>query len=630
MTADRPRAVPDILLLFLLAAAVVLVRTQGWRASRLNNPDMLPYYAGARALIESGTLPDRGDISSYDSYSPPGTAYLMVPGLLLTRDARLQRVPGDAIVFAGTILLLYLVIVPILGRGIGLTAAAATAVSSLGYQGIYPIGHPLFVLGALAALTAWVNGRRRWALPLALLSLAAGLYADLGIIPFVIVVAAVWLIFRPKIWWPGVAVAAVIGVLLWLPYLRFEAGRGFSDLASILTLRRLNSSGAKSQACLAVLPSESETIDGVFIPYMSQASAVGRLVPEGGSSIGNALHRACVLFANLDGNFDSAEFLTGNNQPLAATMFLVTLIGMTALLVGWLRSLSATSDGGRRRRDWPAWAALLVAIAGAAALYAVLDPRGIAPRLTADGSLSEPARLVLAQARAYLPLLWFGITIGVWLGWRTPSSTSAGLLALSLWIPYLLLIILAEPGRVERFRFMWPLQVTALVYAVMLILPRSRWPLWRIAAGVLVVAVLFPTAAIVAKARAWAAQGYSGPDAGETALVDYIAGIARASGSTHLAVGYDASGRPAGETITDAYHRPGAWIDYLLTTRHGVRNERAPGELLSADDDFRVRDTSIGGDGRAMSAAAAPAWPGYHLAAVFGPLEVYQRLPAVP
>ena len=196
MTADRPRAVPDILLLFLLAAAVVLVRTQGWRASRLNNPDMLPYYAGARALIESGTLPDRGDISSYDSYSPPGTAYLMVPGLLLTRDARLQRVPGDAIVFAGTILLLYLVIVPILGRGIGLTAAAATAVSSLGYQGIYPIGHPVFVLGALAALTAWVNGRRRWALPLALLSLAAGLYADLGIIPFVIVVAAVWLIFR--------------------------------------------------------------------------------------------------------------------------------------------------------------------------------------------------------------------------------------------------------------------------------------------------------------------------------------------------------------------------------------------------------------------------------------------------
>ncbi|OGO46347.1 MAG: hypothetical protein A2Z30_07070 [Chloroflexi bacterium RBG_16_64_43] len=138
MTADRPRAWPDMLLLFFLAAAVILLRTQGWRAGRLNNPDMLPYYSGALALVQSGALPDRGDISSYSSYSPPGTAYLMVPGLLLTHDARLQRVPGDALVFAGTILLLYLAVTPILGRGIGVTAAAATAVSSIGYQGIFP------------------------------------------------------------------------------------------------------------------------------------------------------------------------------------------------------------------------------------------------------------------------------------------------------------------------------------------------------------------------------------------------------------------------------------------------------------------------------------------------------------
>ncbi|OGO46345.1 MAG: hypothetical protein A2Z30_07060 [Chloroflexi bacterium RBG_16_64_43] len=269
-------------------------------------------------------------------------------------------------------------------------------------------------------------------------------------------------------------------------------------------------------------------------------------------------------------------------------------------------------------------------MAGAALLYAVLDPHGIAPRLTADGSLSEPAQLVLVQARAHLPLLWFGVTIGAWLGWRTPSSNPAGLLALSLWIPYLLLIILAEPGRVERFRFLWPLQVTALVYAVMLIVPRGRWPWWRIAAGVLVVAALFPTALIRAKARSWVAQGYSGPDAGETAVVDSIARGMRASGATTLTVGYDASGRPAGEVTGDEYHRPGAWIDYLLATRHGIRNDRPPEEFLSARDDYCVRDTSIGGDGRLMSAAAAPAWPGYRLVAVIGPLEVYERIPAAP
>jgi hypothetical protein len=166
----------DLALIVFLAAAILIVRTQGWRGKRLNNPDMLPYYMGARALVQSGTVLDHGDISSYSSYSPPGTVYLMVPGLLFTSDARLQRVPGDALVFAGMILLLYLTLRPLLGRGIGLTAAALTAVSSVGYQGIYPVGHPVFVLGALAGLIAWVNGGGRWALPLALVSLAAGLY----------------------------------------------------------------------------------------------------------------------------------------------------------------------------------------------------------------------------------------------------------------------------------------------------------------------------------------------------------------------------------------------------------------------------------------------------------------------
>jgi len=626
MTADRPRIWPDIALLMLLTAAVIVLRTQGWRAIRLNNPDMLPYYTGARALVQSGTILDHGDISSYFSFSPPGTVYLMVPGLLLTRDARLQRVPGDALVFAGMILLLYLTVRPLLGRGIGLTAAALTAVSSVGYQGIYPVGHPVFVLGTLAGLITWVNGGGRWALPLALLSLAAGLYADLGILPFVLVVAATWLVFRPKVWWPGVAAAGLAAGLLWLPYLRFEEGRGFSDVASILTLRSLNAARAPGQPCLATLPGDSETLNGVFIPYIDAAAASARLVEPAMSTVGIALHRACVVLANLDGNFDSGVFLPGPSQPLAVLLLLVTMIGQTALLVGWLGSGTLRSASDRRpSKVWLGLAVILLAAAGAAGAYLLLDPGGIAPRLTADGSLSVPARLVLAQARAYIPLMWVGGVIGSWLGWKRPCSRSIGLLALSLWIPYLALVVLAEPGRVERFRFLWPLQVTALVYALHLMIPRGRWAFLRGIAFVLAFVMLLPAPTYFGKAHSWLADGYAGADGGESAVVDFLAQGASASGSTSLTVGYDASGRPPGESIPDMYHRPGAWIDYLLESRHGIRNDRAPEGPLSDADEYRIRDTGIGGDGRAMSTSAAPEWDGFHLAAVFGPLEVYER-----
>ena len=631
MIGNRPRIWPDIALLMLLTAAVIVLRTQGWRANRLNNPDMLPYYTGARSLVQSGTVLDHGDISSYSSFSPPGTVYLMVPGLLLTRDARLQRVPGDALVFAGMILLLYLTARPLLGRGIGLTAAALTAVSSVGYQGVYPVGHPVFVLGALAGLIAWVNGGGRWALPLALLSLAAGLYADLGILPFVLVVAATWLVFRPKVWWPGVAAAGLAAGLLWLPYLRFEASRGLSDIASIITLKSLNPAGASGQPCLATLPGESETINGVFIPYVDAAAASARLVEPATSIVGIALHRACAVLANLDGNFDSGVFLPGPSRPLAVLLFLVTMIGQTALLIGWLRSGPMRSAGDRRpSKGWPGWAMILLAAAGAAAAYVLLDPGGIAPRLTADGSLSAPARLVLAQARAYLPLMWVGGVIGAWLGWKRPCSRSAGLLALGLWIPYLTLVILAEPGRVERFRFLWPLQVTALVYGLSVMIPDSRRAFLRGIAFALAFVMLLPASTYSGKLHSWRTEGYAGTDDGETAVVDFLAQGVSASGSTILTVGYDASGRPAGESIPDAYHRPGAWIDYLLESRHGIRNDRALEGPLSDEDEYRIRDTGIGGDGRSISTSAAPEWDGFHLAAVFGPLEVYERTGSVP
>jgi hypothetical protein len=65
-----------VALVTLLSLALTL---QGWRA-RIPAYDMLTYIDDAYELRDTGALPRLGDTSSYGSYSPPGTTWLMLPG----------------------------------------------------------------------------------------------------------------------------------------------------------------------------------------------------------------------------------------------------------------------------------------------------------------------------------------------------------------------------------------------------------------------------------------------------------------------------------------------------------------------------------------------------------------------
>jgi 4-amino-4-deoxy-L-arabinose transferase-like glycosyltransferase len=90
-----------------VTAAAVALTAQGWR-SRIPTFDLLTYIRSAHELLDTGALPDHGDVGSYGSFSPPGTAWLMVPSALLFDDPRLSEYAGTALLHGATLLGLFL------------------------------------------------------------------------------------------------------------------------------------------------------------------------------------------------------------------------------------------------------------------------------------------------------------------------------------------------------------------------------------------------------------------------------------------------------------------------------------------------------------------------------------------
>ena len=78
----------------LLAALGVVLILQGWK-SRIPNFDMLTTIDAAQQVIDHGRLPDRGVVTSFGSFTPPGLTWLMLPGLALFRDPRLFESVGS-------------------------------------------------------------------------------------------------------------------------------------------------------------------------------------------------------------------------------------------------------------------------------------------------------------------------------------------------------------------------------------------------------------------------------------------------------------------------------------------------------------------------------------------------------
>ena len=224
-----------VALVLIVGTLGLVLALQGWRTRRPFE-DVLDYIDGAHDLVIHGRLPVHGPMTNFLSYAPPGLAWAVVPGLAMFDDLRLSDAPGNALLHVGTLIGVYLLARACFGIRCALLSVLLYGVSqhALRFAGTgVPIrGHPVFYVWTTYWTCWWVAlGRSRY-LAAALITWAAGMYAFLEVAPAVFMLPAAWVFYRPPVRLRALAVSAVVALLLWYPYLRFETARGFVDLRS--------------------------------------------------------------------------------------------------------------------------------------------------------------------------------------------------------------------------------------------------------------------------------------------------------------------------------------------------------------------------------------------------------------
>jgi hypothetical protein len=168
------------------------------------------------------------------------------------------------------------------------------------------------------------------------------------------------------------------------------------------------------------------------------------------------------------------------------------------------------------------------------------------------------------------------------------------LVLLALAVPWLLLVAVAEPGVPERFLWLWPLQVLLVAAFFAVLLPRLGVP--RPAAWLLQALLVFAflwNSFLIARVDAWRADGWSGDDAPEVRVVDYIAADLNTEGRDRAAIGYQLFIYPfmANYNVVSSYYKVGAEFDVLFKYGYGIENMDRCAEGVSPHDEYRIVQT---------------------------------------
>jgi len=175
---------------------------------------------------------------------------------------------------------------------------------------------------------------------------------------------------------------------------------------------------------------------------------------------------------------------------------------------------------------------------------------------------------------------------------QTPERLKNGrLLVLSLLIPWFTLLLVVEANRTERFWWLWPLQVMFLAASVTYVPSKLRAP--RLVAWIGTVCLLLTLAAnslLLSRLESWLRDGWSGPDAQEVRVVDYIANQLHSEGKDRAAIGYQTffGSFMASFHAVDPRYKVGADFDLLLKYRHGLSNTDPCAEEISPSDEYRI------------------------------------------
>lgn len=190
----------------------------------------------ARDALAGGYLPDHGLVSSLRAFQPPGYVWMVLPAVWVGGGQPVVVMAWLALLDAAGITLLVWAVRRQAGLRLALLVAALLATSPFDAAMTADIWHPSLYVGAvsllLAALLRLRSGGSRWwvVVPVALPCLYALIhYSGLALAPAVLLL--------PRRRWRAfllpAALALVVVLLAWLPFLAFEHGRGWADLSGV-------------------------------------------------------------------------------------------------------------------------------------------------------------------------------------------------------------------------------------------------------------------------------------------------------------------------------------------------------------------------------------------------------------
>jgi hypothetical protein len=591
-----------ILLVTLMSSLLVY---SGWKEmSPYDSPDILTHQGNAIELIQNGTIPYRGQGLSYNGYGPPGTSYLMIPGVLLAPDPRLAEAPGAILLHFGTLLFVFLIVRGWIGRGPAWAAVALAGFLPITGPTLWPNGHPFFVVGMLYCLLRWVRDRGAHWFSAALLMAGLGMYVYFTLAPILIAMAVIALLFRGPL--SARSIAGVLGVLfvVWLPYLNYEAGRNFIDIGSMILRRDLEAGAAPASTpvyCYASLAGELDFNGLTYMPWTG-TSDPNRVIYPAVGRLATVELSLCTLINKMDRNFDSGFFLFEGPAWAAAVLFGIYVTGWMILAV---RSLAAWG----KLREWlqglravPAWKFLLGCGIGAAAVFLLIQPAVVGTLLVGDPDWNLPGRLLLAQIRSYGIVIIVSAGVGLWLASRWEmSARDACVLAVMIGVSGAALVLLSEIERPWRFWWFWVLQCTAIAAALEGWLRAWTWPRWA-AAGwvVLTIALFFPFRSAAASVDTILRNGYGGQESGQIQAVEWLAARARENPGKMLSVGVMRYHSESDPTLA------WSWLEFGLKYIVPAPNAKTAGP--GPADDYRVVEF-IGAD-RSRHPVECP-WEGF-------------------
>jgi hypothetical protein len=572
-----------------VASAGSALALRGWRA-RMPDTDVLAGMQNSHALLEHGRIPDRGVVSSYGSYTPPGVAWMVLPDAAFVSDLRLFGYLGSWLFQCGTLIGIFLLTRTFFGARCGFLSVLLYGFSASGLyfaKGLWlePRSHPFFFVWMAYFACEWVRRRDSRYLAASLVTWAAGMYVFMEMAPALFIIPAMWVVYRPPIKLRALVVSGLLSCVIWYPYLRFEATRRFADVRSQVLLEHLWPANWRSSLCDPTLPVRTLGHPAGGLRPMSGGSQPSSLA----LALAAAGRRALAVTRGVLANYSTVAPATD------IVLFGLTVATLAFLAQARIRAVRVWLGGvGLMPSPWlfTACGIILLALAllASAATVERLFPAGWDLQPDSLESIRLFRVMALLSGVALLARRWIVAGAAGAVARLGSPPAGAGSLALSLVVPWLVLMAVVEPGRVERFLFLWPLQVVMLSALAIVVVPR----LWsgqrvRFAGSWLFAASVVGVTAWPALALPPLGGGWSGRDSSEAELVAFLAQRVRATGTNHASIGYLVDFAPLPIFATGAaFHRFGAEFDAWLRYRYGVINSDECAEGFTAKDDFLV------------------------------------------